>query len=75
MLLVCIIIRYIGIPVLSDLCLYISPILLCKAGDVIKVNNNYWFIKQSFFIYDAVHIITVTAIGHIPKFAGDDKEK
>lgn len=69
LLLICIIILYFEVPVASEICLYISPIFLCKAGDIIPRIGG-WFPTQSFFIY-AFHIIPVTVIGHLLKMVGD----
>lgn len=63
------VIRLIGIPVISNLCYYLSPIVLWKLFDLfmterVLTEKIKWFVKQSFFIY-AAHIIPITVIGHL----------
>lgn len=62
-------IRFIGLPILSNICYYLSPIVFWKLSDLLLpkriVNRNVnWFCKQSFFIY-AAHVIPITTIGHL----------
>lgn len=63
------ILRYFEFPIISQISLFVAPVLLWKGIDVIIQNKVYekknsWFVTQSFFIY-ASHVIPVTIIGHI----------
>lgn len=63
-LLCCIAIRFFTDSFISETCLMVSPICLLFAANLIRNYKVTWFKEQSFFIY-AVHVIPVTAIGHI----------
>lgn len=63
------VVRWLNLPVLADVCLWFSPLMLWKFLDAVLPrrvleSTPAWFAQQSFFIY-AVHAIPITVVQHL----------
>lgn len=63
------IVRWLNVPVLADVCLWLSPLALWKFLDAVLPQRLLaaepcWFVRQSFFLY-AVHAIPITVVQHL----------